>query len=434
VLGTTVTANKRVSREQPCDRMWDEARLAPPARMSSRPTSFLLICYSYPPVLGGSEIEAQRVCSALIRRGHKALVLCAGGAPLPPLKAWVDPAGVPVRILTRRAAWPWKDLLFAFRVPWLMWRERRNYQIAYFLMQGLQLITGLPVARALGKPIVMKIPGSSVIPLMERSLAGRLELRWLRKWAARILILNEGMSQEAVASGFPPEMTTWMPNPVDTDEFRPATTREKSELRLRYSIPEMDVVAVYVGRLAPEKGLQELVGGFAQAARCLPAARLILVGDGPSRGDIEALVHRLGVENLVRFAGRVKPSEVPCWLRASDVFCLTSPNEGFSCALVEAMAVGLPSVVSRIPGNVQLVEDGVHGHTAPLEQEAAVAEGMAHLLGDACARSRMGKAARRRTLERYSVAHVVERYENLFADVLRAHHAVRGGQYTAQQR
>ncbi len=67
-----------------------------------KPVSLLLISDTYPPVMGGSEIEAQRVSAEMIRRGHRVLVLTSGGSPMPTLRDWVDPAGVPVRILTRR--------------------------------------------------------------------------------------------------------------------------------------------------------------------------------------------------------------------------------------------------------------------------------------------------------------------------------------------
>ena len=385
--------------------------------MTAPPKSFLLICDSYPPVVGGSEIEAQRVCSAMIRRGYRVRVLCSGGPPMPPLRDWMDPAGVPVRILTRRSTGWWKNLAFGCRVAWELWRERRSYEVAYFLMQGFQLVTGLPVARALGKPIVMKISGSGVIPLMQRSRMGRLELRWLRKWAARLLILNPGMIAETEAAGFPARQITWMPNPVDAQEFRPGSASEVAALRGQHSVPASAVVAIYVGRLAPEKGLVELVRGFAHAAPSAPSALLVLVGDGPMRPELEALARRLDLAERVRFAGRVSPAEVSLWLRAADVFCLTSPNEGFPCALAEAMAAGLPSVVSRIPGNVQLIEDGTHGLTTALDSDTAVGEALSRLLPDPALRKAMGEAARERVLDRYSTDKVIQRYESLLAEV-----------------
>ena len=159
-------------------------------RAPAAPVSVIVVAHSYPPVMGGSEIEAQRVCAALIRRGHRVTVLCAGGPPMPDTAEWVDPAGVPVRIFARRSSGRLRDYAFAFSVAWTLFRERRDYQLVYFLMQGVHLATGLPVARWLGKPIVMKMSGSGIVTIMRGSWIGRLELRWLSKWAFRVMILN----------------------------------------------------------------------------------------------------------------------------------------------------------------------------------------------------------------------------------------------------
>ncbi|MGA3260592.1 MAG: glycosyltransferase family 4 protein [Bryobacteraceae bacterium] len=388
-------------------------------QIEMRPVSLLLISDSYPPVLGGSETEAQRVCAEMIRRGHRVLVLTSGGSPMPPVRDWVDPAGVPVRILTRNARGRWKDTVFACRVAWVLWRERRNYQIVYFLMQGLHLAAGLPVARALKKPIVMKVAGSGVISVLRSSRIGRVELGWLRRWAARLLILNEGMMQEAMEYGFPRDQMLWMPNPVDTEQFRPGQPDEIADLRAGFRIPPEALVAVYVGRLSDEKGLPSMLSGFALAAREEPRAMLVLVGDGAMRSELEAMAAKLGLgSSQVLFSGRVDVSEVPLWLQASDVFTLMSPSEGFSCALAEAMSAGLASVVSRIPANVQLIEDEVHGLLAPVGDDSAMASALIRLFRDPALRGRLGQAARQRIIDNYSTDQVAERYEALFAEVL----------------
>jgi glycosyltransferase involved in cell wall biosynthesis len=386
-----------------------------------KPVSLLLISDSYPPVMGGSEIEAQRVSVELIRRGHRVLVVTSGGSPMPPVCDWVDPVGVPVRILTRGARGRWKDIQFAFRVAWTLWRERRQYDFVYFLMQGLHLAAGLPVARALGKPIVMKVGGSGVIPRMRRSRAGRFELDWLRRWAERVLILNDGMVEEAMEEGFARERILWMPNPVDTEQFRPGSPEEVARLRATFGIPAAALVTVYVGRLSHEKGLPEMLRGFALAAREEPRAMLVVVGEGAMRTELEAMVLQLGLaRSQVLFSGRVDVSEVPRWLQASDVFTLMSPNEGFSCALAEAMSAGLASVVSRIPANVQLIDEGVHGLLAPVGDAAAMAGALMRVFGDPELRARMGRAARQRVVENYSTGQVTDRYEALFEEVLAA--------------
>ena len=172
------------------------------------------------------------------------------------MRDWIDPEGVPVTILARGCVdGPPKDRAFAIEVARDLWRRRKSYDVVYFLMQGFHLAIGLPVARFLGKAILMKVGGSGVIPLMTRSTAGRLELRWLREWANRIMILNDGMKEEALQEGFPPEQIYWMPNPVDTDKFSPCTPAERLERRARFRIPSTAPLALYCGRLAPEKAL-----------------------------------------------------------------------------------------------------------------------------------------------------------------------------------
>lgn len=382
------------------------------------PTSLLLISHSYPPVLGGSEIEAQRVCGGLIRRGHRVTVLCAGTPPMPLEANWVDPHGVPVRSFGRRWQGKVRDWAFAWGVVWTLWKERRNYQLVYFLMQGLHLAAGMPMARWLGKPFVMKISGSSIISLMQRSWLGRLELRWLQKWASRVMILNSGMADEAYTAGFHAEQLLWMPNPVDTAEFTPPAAEERRALRGRFGMPGSAPVVLFVGRLAPEKELPSLLDAFAQLLPRFPDAVLVLVGDGPDREKLASQVGHLGIAAQVRFAGRQTIAEVLQWLQVSDVFALVSSNEGFPCSLVEAMSVGLPAVVSDIPANRQLIEEGNQGFCVPVGDEAAITAALAKLLADPARATRMGAAARQSVLEQYSLDQVVDRYEALFNEAL----------------
>jgi glycosyltransferase involved in cell wall biosynthesis len=381
--------------------------------------SFLLVCHSYPPVIGGSELEAQRVCAALIRRGYRITVVCAGGHPMPRLRDWIDPQGVKVRIYAGRWSGTLKDKVFALRVSGMLIRERRNYQFVYFLMQGLHLAAGLPTARLLGKPILMKIAGSGVVPLMAKSLVGRLELRWLRKWAYRVMILNEGMREEAMAEGFAPDQLYWMPNPVDIANFAPYGDREKTELRRKFGITPAAAAVLYCGRLAAGKGLPELIDAFALVAHQVPEALLVIVGDGPLRRQLAIQASQLHLkDNKVRFVGQVSPTEVCDWLNVADVFTLVSFSEGFPCALAEAMSTGLPCVVSDIPANRQLIDDGKQGFLTPANDKEAISIAIVKLLKNVTLRSRMGEAARQRIVDNYSSDKVSDLYETLFVQML----------------
>ena len=183
---------------------------------------------------------------------------------MPRLSEWTDPMGVPVRIFAHAPAGLRRNLVYALGVAWTMLTRRDQYQFVYFLMQGLHLATGLPVARALHKPILVKVSGSGVIPIMQRSWLGRFELRCLARWASRVMILNPGMAEEAVAAGIPPQKLLWMPNPVDTNEFAPCSQEEKLRVRHRLNLPEDALNVLYVGRLSSEKELPALMAAFAQ--------------------------------------------------------------------------------------------------------------------------------------------------------------------------
>jgi glycosyltransferase involved in cell wall biosynthesis len=381
--------------------------------------SFLLICQTYFPVLGGSEIEAQRVCAALIRRGHRVTVVCAGGDPMPPVQHWTDPEGVPVRIYAQRHEGPLKNIIYALRVAQTLLRERNNYQFVYFLMQGLHLAVGLPIARLLNKPIIVKIAGSGEVGRMSKSLIGRQELRWLDRWAGKVLVLNEGMRAEAIEGGISADRLQLMPNPVDTDQFSPVSDPEQLQFRRQFGVPETAPIVMYSGRLAPEKSLPTLLDAFALVAKVIPDALLILVGDGSVRASLAEQASRLGLKENIRFTGRVNPQTVSTWLKIAAVFALVSPSEGFPCSLEEAMSTGVASVTTDIPGNRQLVQHGQQSLVTPVGDTGQIAESIILLIRDTALRHRLGRAAREHIVQNYSIPRVVKLYETLFGAVVK---------------
>lgn len=383
---------------------------------TSQRQSILLISHTYPPVLGGTEIEAQRVAKKLIERGHRVLVLCAGGAPMPRRGKWVDPMGIPVRILSSKSHGTWAALQFSLGVFWNLLCHYRSFSIVYFLMPGLHLAIGLPTAALLRYRIFMKFSGSNTIRPLARSFAGRWELQFLRRLRVPVMLLNNAMVDEAESVGIPRAQTIFMPNPVDVDVFAPAAKEEKARLRERFGFRGEDFIFIYTGRLSPEKGLKTMLDGFEKAGT-RPEMYFVLLGDGIERGALEERVQSTKkLTGRVRFAGRVNPDEVPAWLKAADAFVLVSPNEGFSCALAEAMATGLPSVVSDIAANTQLVRDRIQGLTVGVGDSDSVARAFIRLSEDPEAYQRMSAAARKEIAEKYSTDRIVDMYERLFSD------------------
>jgi glycosyltransferase involved in cell wall biosynthesis len=137
-----------------------------------------------------------------------------------------------------------------------------------------------------------------------------------------------------------------------------------------------------------------------------------MVGDGPLRNDLESLATALGVRDRVDFVGI--QNNVADWLAAADVFALTSVSEASSLTLLEAMATGLPVVVTAVGGNPEIVRDGIDGLHVPRGDWRACGTALTTLLGNATLRSRLGANGRQRTHERYRLDATIGHYFDLY--------------------
>jgi glycosyltransferase involved in cell wall biosynthesis len=205
-----------------------------------------------------------------------------------------------------------------------------------------------------------------------------------------------------------------VPNGVDLAPFLALQGRGA---RGALGFEEADVVLVYVGRLGPEKNLTFLVRAFGGIHAAYPQARLLLVGDGPERENLEDQVKRSALEGKVVFAGMVEYSDLASYLAAGDVFVTASVTEVHPLTVIEALASGLPVMGIRSPGVEDTVEEGVNGFLSP-EDLAGFTAKLARLLAEPETRRRMAGQARR-SAELYAVdrtsAVLSDHYERLVA-------------------
>ena len=160
-----------------------------------------------------------------------------------------------------------------------------------------------------------------------------------------------------------------------------------------------------------------LLHAFAKVAAAQADVDLLLVGDGPLRGELTELVRSLGLESRVHFLG--VRSDVPEILRALDVFTLTSLTEAASLTLLEAMASGVPVVMTAVGGNPELVRDGIDGLLVPRGDAAATARALLQILGDPAAAAAMGSAGRQRVIDHYQLEATVKAYLDLYEKLIR---------------
>jgi glycosyltransferase involved in cell wall biosynthesis len=215
---------------------------------------------------------------------------------------------------------------------------------------------------------------------------------------ARLVYVSQFIHQREVAhQRTPASRSQVIPNGIDLERFQPLLA-ERARLRQAYGLAEDLPLVVFAGRLSDQKGLDVLLEALrlVKGQRSAPFATW-LVGNGPLEASLRTQAQQSGLDEQVRFLG--VQQDIPAYLSAGDLFVLPSRWEAMSIALLEALACGLPCVVSRVGDNPLLVEDGREGLTTPPEQAGPLAAALLRLLDDPELRARMSGLARARAAQ-----------------------------------
>ena len=206
-----------------------------------------------------------------------------------------------------------------------------------------------------------------------------------------------------------------IPNGVDTQKFKP-NPAARSAIRRELGIAQDATVITTVGRVIALKNQEAVI----RAMRELPGdgSKLValIIGDGPERARLENLVACEGLGGKVLMLGARE--DINDLLGASDVFCLPSHLEGMSNTVLEAMAVGLPVVATRVGANPELVDDNQTGLLVPVRDDRALTAALMRLATNPEMRIRMGSAARGRVLLNFSLELMMKRYLQLYRDCI----------------
>lgn len=192
--------------------------------------------------------------------------------------------------------------------------------------------------------------------------------------------------------------------------------RSRAEMRAELGVDPNAPVALAVGSLTRQKSHERLLEAFAVLRSRLPAARLLIAGEGPLRRDLEDLIQRRGQSGSAKLLGsRLDVSDL---LEASDVFVLSSEREGLSVTLLEAMRGARAAVVTRVGGNSEAVVDGETGLVVPANDTPAMAEALKALLADPARAARLGAAARDRWARDFTAERMVAATEAIYRQAL----------------
>jgi glycosyltransferase involved in cell wall biosynthesis len=273
---------------------------------------------------------------------------------------------------------------------------------------------GRLAARRLGIPLVLHEHFADPRMPAYQGLADRALARWTDRAIAVSGSTRDFLVQQRHV---PADRVELIWNGAPLDEFAPAPPAEAARVRRETGVPAEAVVIGVVGRLSEQKGHRFLLDALPAVIAAVPAAHVLVVGDGDRRASLEQQAASLGVTAHVTFAGH--RSDVPAVLAAIDVLAIPSLYEGTPLALFEAMAAGKTIVSTAVDGCAEVLEDGRTALLVPPRDPAALAAALVRVSSAATLRQTLAEAARAESA-RYDIRECVRRMESVYDAVLAA--------------
>jgi glycosyltransferase involved in cell wall biosynthesis len=370
--------------------------------------------------IGGSERHLVSVARALTQRGWRVSVYSlAGNGPLG--KDIIDAGARLYFSPIQRGQKPMSLVARVFRlavaaVHLLFVMMRRRFAIVHFFLPAAYL-TGAPLA-ALAR-IKIRIMSRRSLNLYQRhygSLYRLLEHRLHRTMTAIVGNSRSVVRELEDEEGVPRSRLALIYNGLDAARYGDNSSRDV--MRASLGANASTLVLVIVANLIPYKGHRDLIEALGSANKNMPADwRLLVVGrDDGIENALRAQSAALGIGDKISFLGLRR--DIPEILNASDVGLLCSHEEGFSNAILEGMAAGLPMIVTDVGGNAEAVCDGETGLVVPARDAKRLAEAIVHLATDPAFRKQFGMAGRERVAKYFTFARCIDGYEALYRTLL----------------
>lgn len=248
--------------------------------------------------------------------------------------------------------------------------------------------------------------------------------RW-RDWAYQLTdrlsdvtsnVSHAGLRRYVQEKLVPPNKAIWLPNGVDVTGFAPGRF-DRTTLRQRFGWQHGQFVWLAVGNLREPKDYPNLLDAFRSLALAGRRPRLVIAGSGPLERELRTQTEGMGIGHAVEFLG--SRTDIPELLAAADGYVMSSSWEGTPMALLEAAASAVPIVATRVGGNPEAIEDGVSGLLVPAKDSSSLSQAMQDVMSmPAQLRLVMGNAARRRVETLYRLERVVDKWENIYEQLL----------------
>lgn len=267
------------------------------------------------------------------------------------------------------------------------------------------------LARVFRCPVTVTLRGT-IVPLSRYRLR-RKQIVWTLRGVTRIFAVSQSLKDVAVSLGIPADKIRVIPNGVDTGVFRYGS---RQLARRALGLPLDRTIILSVGSLSMRKGHQRVLEALPDVVTKYPNALYVLVGGPSVEGNTELLLRRMiqerRLEEHTRLVGTRAHEEIPEWLRAADVFCLASSNEGRANVLMEALACGVPVVTTAVGGNAEVIRAGHNGLVVPLGDKDGLKQALMAAIESPWDREAIAEEWRARTWER-TAGEILEEFRAL---------------------
>jgi len=354
--------------------------------------------------IAGAEQQAIQLAKGLRRRGWRVTMVALSGSGD---RAAGELRASGVEFITLGMRKGLADLRGWVRLNRWLWREHPSVVHAH-----------LPQAAWLGRWSRAFAPVRALIDTVHTSSTGRMGRRLgyflSRWWPDQVTAVSRAAARSHVGARLVSEKKlTVVPNGIDVDAWRP-DPEVRAKVRRAMGLTD-DFLWLAVGRLEAVKDYPTLL----TALTFMPQrARLVILGEGPLRAELEQMAAKHGLAGRVHFLGF--QADVRGWMQAADGFVLTSRYEGLPMVLLEAGACGLPCAATAVAGTREVVINGETGWLACAEGADAMAAVMSRMMRmPEAERLAMGERARQSVMERFSMERVLDRWERLYAELLK---------------
>jgi glycosyltransferase involved in cell wall biosynthesis len=362
--------------------------------------------------VGGAETTLYKLLSQINRQGFEAAVVCMIESG--PVGERILKLGVPVYSLGMRRGRPspvglWQLVRFL--------RQERPEILQTWLYHAD--LMGMVAGKLAGvRTILWNVRACDMDMSQYRPLSAwtRRVCAWLSGWPAAVIVNSEAGRVFHARSGYRPRRWVLIPNGFDTRQFKPDPVARR-DVRHELGLAEDDLLVGLVARFDPMKDHETFLRAAEQLIQTHPRTHFVMVGDNITRDNavLSALIAQTQLGKQVHLLGR--RSDVPRLMTALDIATCSSYSEGFPNVVGEAMACGVPCVVTNVGDTPRIV--GGAGVVVPPKDPGAIADGWRRVIAMGTeGRQPLGQAARKRIEENYSLECVVRQYEDLYSSLI----------------